>query len=140
MDDAKRKIIQENLDTLDYLKGTGVISTHKRKLADERYLFISTGGNGHKLLTTLRHQLEWQVDASEVAKKIRFLAVDTCHKEMEDLKLEGFDATEFLKLPHEGAHESIAPTKITPQMKQWIYPDLYSNRGNGEIVAVSVRL
>lgn len=129
MDDAKRKIIQENLDTLDYLKGTGVISTHKRKLADERYLFISTGGNGHKLLTTLRHQLEWQVDASEVAKKIRFLAVDTCHKEMEDLKLEGFDATEFLKLPHEGAHESIAPTKITPQMKQWIYPDLYSKTG-----------
>lgn len=35
MDSAKKKIIEENLNTLDYLKGTGIISTHKRKLADE---------------------------------------------------------------------------------------------------------
>ena len=139
MEDSRRKqLIANNLNTLDYLKGTGIISTHKRKLANECYLFISSGGNGHKMLTTLRRQLEWQVDPLELERKVGFLAIDACHQEMEDLVTElDFERTEVLKLPYEGAHDSIAPNKITPQMNQWVYPDLYAKTGGMAATAPS---
>ena len=47
MNDIHIKRVKANLNTLDYLEGTGVISTHKRKLANELFLLISWGGNGH---------------------------------------------------------------------------------------------
>lgn len=139
MDLEMKKLIEKNLNTLDYLKGTGVISTHKRKLADECYLFISSGGTGHKVLTTLRHQLKWQVDSQELAQKVRFLAIDAAHEEMDALvKEQHFSRDEVLKLPFEGAHESIAPGRITPQMKEWVYPDLYDKTGGRAITAPSL--
>ena len=115
MNDTHIKRVKANLNTLDYLEGTGVISTHKRKLANELFLFISCGGNGHKSLCTLRRQLEWKVDPQELADKVAFLALDAAYKELDELQEKyGFDSTEVLKIPFEGAHESINPATISP--------------------------
>ena len=136
MNDAQKRKVEANLKTLDYLEGTGVISTHKRKLADEVFLFISSGGNGHKTLCTIRDQLRWKVDPLELAEKTGFLAVDAAHKELDELENErGFDSTEVLRLPYEGAHESINPAKISPQMKAWVDPRLYKETGGMAITA-----
>lgn len=132
---AQQEKIQANLNTLDYLKGTGIIETRKRRLANERFLFISSGGNGHNTLQTLREQLEWKVEAAELQKKVRFLAIDTAHQEMDRLVENGFDATEILKLPYEGAHESIAPGKMLQQMLEWVYPKLYDETGGMAVTA-----
>ena len=138
MNDAQKRKVEANLKTLDYLEGTGVISTHKRKLADEVFLFISSGGNGHKTLCTIRDQLRWKVDPLELAEKTAFLAVDAAHKELDELENErGFDSTEVLRLPYEGAHESINPAKISPQMKAWVDPKLYDETGGMAITAPS---
>lgn len=48
MNDTHKQRVKANLSTLDYLEGTGVISIHKRKLVNELFVFISSGGNGHK--------------------------------------------------------------------------------------------
>lgn len=139
MDPKLKKLIEKNLNTLDYLEGTGVISTRKRKLADECYLFISSGGTGHRVLTTLRRQLEWQVDSLELEQKVRFLAIDADYEEMDALvKEQHFSRDEVVKLPFEGAHESIAPGRITPQMKEWVYPDLYDKTGGKAVTAPSL--
>ena len=115
MNDTQKRKVKTNLKTLDYLEGTGVISTHKRKLANELFLFISSGGNGHKTLCTIRDQLRWKVDPLELAEKTAFLAVDAAHKELDELENErGFDCTEVLRLPFAGAHESINPARISP--------------------------
>ena len=130
MNDAQKRKVKTNLKTLDYLDGTGVISTHKRKLANELFLFISSGGNGHKTLCTIRDQLRWKVDPLELAEKTAFLAVDAAHKELDELENErGFDSTEVLRLPFAGAHESINPKKISPQMEEWVDPELYDATG-----------
>lgn len=136
MNEAQKRKVEANLKTLDYLDGTGVISTHKRKLVNEVFLFISSGGNGHKTLCTLRDQLRWKVDPLELAEKTAFLAVDAAHKELDELENErGFDSTEVLRLPYEGAHESINPAKISPQMKAWVDPRLYDETGGMAITA-----
>ena len=136
MNDAQKRKVGANLKTLDYLEGTGVISTHKRKLADEVFLFISSGGNGHKTLCTIRDQLRWKVDPLELAEKTAFLAVDAAHKELDELENErGFDSTEVLRLPYEGAHESINPARVSPQMKAWVDPKLYDETGGMAITA-----
>lgn len=130
MNDTHIKRVKANLNTLDYLEGTGVISTHKRKLANELFLFISCGGNGHKSLCTLRRQLEWKVDPQELADKVAFLALDAAYKELDELQEKyGFDSTEVLKIPFEGAHESINPATISPQMRAWVDPELYKVTG-----------
>ena len=130
MNDTHIKRVKANLNTLDYLEGTGVISTHKRKLANELFLFISCGGNGHKSLCALRRQLEWKVDPQELADKVAFLALDATYKELDELQEKyGFDSTEVLKIPFEGAHESINPATISPQMRAWVDPELYKVTG-----------
>ena len=137
MNDTHKKRVKANLQTLDYLEGTGVISTHKRKLVDELFLFISSGGNGHKSLCTVRKQLEWKVDPKELADKVAFLAVDAAYNELGELQDKyGFDSTEVLKLPFEGAHESINPAIISPQMKEWVDPELYEVTG-GKAITMS---
>lgn len=139
MNEAQKRKVEANLKTLDYLEGTGVISTHKRKLVNEKFLFISSGGNGHKTLCTLRDQLRWKVDPLELADKTAFLAVDAAYKEMDELEEErGFDSTEVLRLPYEGAHESINPKKISPQMKEWVDPKLYDETGGMASTAASL--
>lgn len=128
---AEMNQIKTNLNRLDYLKGTGVIATHKRKLANDVYLFISSGGNGHKALCTLRDQLRWKVDPQELADKVSFLAIDAAWKEIDDLvHLHGFSENEVLRLPYEDAHESINPATMSPQMRQWVDPGLYEATGN----------
>ena len=40
MNDTHKQRVKANLNTLDYLEGTGVISIHKRKLVDELFKMI----------------------------------------------------------------------------------------------------
>lgn len=137
MNDTHKKRVKDNLLTLDYLEGTGVISIHKRKLVDELFIFISSGGNGHKSLCAVRKELEWRVALQELKDKVRFLTVDAAYKELDELQEKyGFDSTEVLKLPFEGAHESINPDTISPQMKEWVDPQLYEVTG-GKAITMS---
>lgn len=137
MNDTHKKRVKDNLLTLDYLEGTGVISIHKRKLVEELFIFISSGGNGHKSLCAVRKELEWRVALQELKDKVRFLAVDAAYKELDELlEKYGFDSTEVLKLPFEGAHESINPDTISPQMKEWVDPELYEVTG-GKAITMS---
>ena len=137
MNDTHKKRVKDNLLTLDYLEGTGVISIHKRKLVDELFLFISSGGNGHKSLCAMRKEMEWRVELQELKDKVAFLAVDAAYKELDELlEKYGFDSTEVLKLPFEGAHESINPDTISPQMKEWVDPELYEVTG-GKAITMS---
>lgn len=137
MNDTHKKRVKDNLLTLDYLEGTGVISIHKRKLVDELFIFISSGGNGHKSLCAVRKELEWRVALQELKDKVRFLTVDAAYKELDELvEKYGFDSTEVLKLPFEGAHESINPDTISPQMKEWVDPELYEVTG-GKAITMS---
>lgn len=137
MNDTHKQRVKANLSTLDYLEGTGVISVHKRKLVNELFVFISSGGNGHKSLCTVRQQLEWKVDHKELSDKVAFLAVDAAYNELDELQEKyGFDSTEVLKLPFEGAHESINPETISPQMKEWVDPELYEVTG-GKAITMS---
>ena len=85
MNDTHKKRVKDNLLTLDYLEGTGVISIHKRKLVEELFIFISSGGNGHKSLCAVRKELEWRVALQELKDKVRFLAVDAAYKELDEL-------------------------------------------------------
>lgn len=126
---AQKAKVKENLRRLDYLEGTGVIAARKRRLADEVFLFISTGGNGHKTLSTLRRQLEWKVESAELQSRVRFLAIDTAHREIEELHDQGFSREETFFIPFEGAHDSIRPDTISPQMKEWVDPKLYDETG-----------
>ena len=122
--------IQREIDKLDYMKGTGILDTPKRQLVNKRFLFISSGGSGHKMLSALRNYLKRYVDHQELETKVRFLAVDAAHNELEALtKLEGYATDEVFKLPYEGARESIKPGKISEQMKKWVDPELYGKTG-----------
>lgn len=127
---AQREKVRKNLRTLDYLQGTGVISAHKRGLVDEVFLFISTGGTGHRTLSTLRVQLEREVDSDELDAKVRFLAIDTASREIDQLRQDfGFARDETLLIPYEGAYDSINPKTISPQMKKWVDRKLFPKTG-----------
>ena len=131
LDQTKKNKIQRNLTTLDYMQGTGMISESKRKLSDEVFLFISSGGTGHKTLKTLRQRLERCVDADELQRKVRFLAIDAAWAEIDQLVNEdGFTESEVVRLPWEGAHESISPANLASSpMKTWVDPELYRQTG-----------
>lgn len=128
-EEYKRKI-EANIKTLDYLEGTGVISTDRKHLAKEIFVFISSGGSGHKALAKLKQTIIRQVETYEVENQIMFLAVDTDKGELEEYETKGlFDSTEELILPYEGVHDSIKPEKILPQLKDWVHPDLWRSTG-----------
>ena len=41
MDIRQKRIVEDNIKSLDYLKGTGIIGERKKTLADELFVFIS---------------------------------------------------------------------------------------------------
>lgn len=127
MTEAKKRRIQANLRTLDYLEGTGVISGHRRRLVDEVFLFLGAGGTGSKMLCAIRNRLRQKVSPEELEEKTAFLAVDTARKELDELERErGFDSTEVLPIPFEGF---LDPAGLSPQVKAWLPPELYDEMG-----------
>ena len=122
--------IQREIDRLDYMKGTGILDTPKRQLVNKRFLFISSGGAGHRMLSALRTNLKRCVDRDELHAKVRFLAVDADYNELDNLvRTEGYSTDEVFKLPFEGARESINPENISEQMKKWVDPELFRVTG-----------
>ncbi len=122
--------IEKNIQHLDYLEGTGVLNSIRKKLVDEFFIFIGVGGNGKKSLVELKKALKNQVEASDIANQVMCLAVDTDWKEL-DLYVEKGDLLpgEVLKIPYEGAHESINPAKALPQMHTWLHRYLWEITG-----------
>lgn len=113
MTEAKKRRVEANLRTLDYLEGTGVISGHRRRLVDEVFLFLGAGGTGSKMLCAIRNRLRQKVSPEELEEKTAFLAVDTARKELDELERErGFDSTEVLPIPFEGF---LDPAGLSPR-------------------------
>lgn len=80
--------VDENLKALDYLEGTGLLNSMKKHLAKERFLFISSGGTGHKLMKVLKENLERHVEDGDIRDRVKFLVIDTDHGELERLRRE----------------------------------------------------
>lgn len=130
MDESKTQKIDANIAQLDYLQGTGVLTTHRKHLAKEMFVFISTGGIGRKALVKLKQTIVGQVDSREVEKQTLFLAIDTANLELDDrVEKEELAVNEILKIPYVGAHDSIAPNKISPQLKRWVHEKLWRETG-----------
>ncbi len=122
--------IENNIRQLDYLEGTGVLNSTKKQLVDEFFVFISAGGAGKSALAELLNTMKRQVDASEIENKAMFLAVDTDWKDTEKYVNRGvFRDSQVLKIPYQGAHKSINPDKILPQVEEWVHEDLWSITG-----------
>ena len=128
--------ITANIKTLDYLEGTGVISTNRKKLVNEPMLFISVGGNARKVLLKHKKTVYSQVDHDEIKKKMMFLSIDTAHLELDECVARGeLEPDEILKIPFEGAHASIKPGKMLPQMEEWVHKDLWAVTGGDNLVS-----
>lgn len=133
--EQKRKV-ESNIKRLDYLEGTGVISNNRKHLANELFVFISAGGTGHQALARLKQTMVNQVDYHDVENQTMFLAVDTALKELNECVSEGkFTANEILKIPYAGAHDSISPQRILPQLAAWVHKDLWAVTGGGAAVS-----
>lgn len=130
--DTQRKLIEANLDRLDYAKGNGLLKTNKKKLLpNEGYLFISAGGTGRKALETIRHQIENTIEP-DCIDRVGYLIVDCAHNELNKLVNEGkFKEEQVLKLPFEEAWKLIDPVRLSDDRKLWVDPLLYDQVSGG---------
>lgn len=127
--EEQKSKIKINIAQLDYLEGTGIISNNRKRLAKEMFIFISAGGTGRKALARLKQTMVNAVEPDDM-KRVMFLAVDTALKELEECVTSGiFEKKEILKVPYKGAHDSIAPDKILPQLAAWVHKELWAETG-----------
>ena len=49
--------IERNIQQLDYIEGTGILSDSRKELANEIFVFISVGGAGCKALQVLKKRI-----------------------------------------------------------------------------------
>lgn len=129
LSEGQKRRIEANIGKLDYLKGTGILSSNRKHLADELFVFISTGGVGRSALVKLKQTIRNQIDKTDIDRQIMFLAIDTAMREQEEAAREELCDHEVLKIPFAGAHESINPNKILPQLKEWVHEDLWKITG-----------
>lgn len=84
-DEARRAKIKADLDRLNYAKGNGLLETAKKPLIqNEIYLFISSGGTGHKALQCVKELIERTVDPA-YRDKVGYLVVDCAENEINGL-------------------------------------------------------
>lgn len=138
LSNQEKKTIQYHFATLDYKTGTGFLHDMKKYMTNERFVFISSGGTGHKMLERMKRELQHQVNADDVRNRVRFLAIDTAQEELEQLihtkqNPNGiFEEHEVEKLPASGARTLIAPTTSDQNVATWVHRDLYEmTGGNG---------
>lgn len=130
MNEEQKLKIESNIKKLDYLEGTGILSTNKKKLVDEFFVFISAGGSGRNALERVKKTIINQIDSSYVTKQTMFLAIDSAHNEQDRVRDAGiFTPAELVKLPYKGAHKNINPDIILPQTKAWVHKELWAATG-----------
>lgn len=127
LNDAQRRQISSNIERLDYLNGTGVLTDSKKEMVRELFLIISAGGVGGKALKEIKTTVTQQIDPSAVESQIMFLCADTDYKGLDEMVQNGeFKNSEILKIPYEGALNVINPEKMNPTTREWVHPDLYA--------------
>ena len=128
--EEQQRQIYTNINKLDYLNGTGMLSSSRKHLAKELFLIISSGGAGRKALVELKKMLERQVEPDEIKDQVMFLAIDSCHGEQDAIDATGtLSSDEILKIPYKEARAVINPETIGDATKEWVHPGLY-NRTN----------
>ena len=129
-DEARRAKIKANLDRLNYAKGNGLLETAKKPLIqNEIYLFISSGGTGHKALQCVKELIERTVEPGN-RDRVGYLVVDCAANELDELCALGqFNIDEIVKVPSSGTHETIAPNQITPDKEEWVDSRLFNATG-----------
>ena len=130
MDETRKAMIRANLDKLNYAKGNGLIEVAKKPLVqNEVYLFISSGGTGHKALQCVKELIERTVVLDD-RNKVGYLAVDCAENEIDGLVRSGqFAQNETVKVPSSGTHETIDPQYITDDKKDWVDKRLFKETG-----------
>ena len=130
MDNRDKQEISNNIEKLDCLTGTGVTGNQGISLADELFVFISSGGSGREALIDIKKTLKKKANESELKEKTLFIAIDSDWNEQDSAVRKGdLDPVEAIKLPYAGVHRLINPDRITPQMKKWVHPDLWKATG-----------
>lgn len=125
--DTQRSQISDNISRLDDLNGTGVLSSSKKSMVKELFLFISAGGVGAKALREIKNTVMQQVDINEVDRQIMFICADTCYSDLDSFVEQGaFKEDEILKIPYENALNVINPQRISPTTEEWVHPELYA--------------
>ena len=125
--EAQQKKIINNINKLDYLNGTGILSSSRKHLAKELFLVISSGGVGRKALIELKKLLEQQVEPEEIKDHVMFLSIDSAHSELDSCEEEGiFTSDELMRIPYTTARAVIDPDTINEATEEWVHPDLYS--------------
>ncbi len=129
-DEARRAKIKADLDKLNYAKGNGLLETAKKPLIqNEIYLFISSGGTGHKALQCVKELIERTVDPA-YRDKVGYLVVDCAENEINGLIRSGqFRQDETVTVPSSGTHETIDPHQITPDKEEWVDSRLFEETG-----------
>lgn len=131
LDQSTMDRIKANITTLDYLKGTGVLSDHRRKLtSNEYYIFVGAGGTGTSAVKKIKERLQKEVESSDLNRYASFLCVDTDHKFLDQIII-GNDKiiteNEVAKLPFNGVLNLVWPiTNINTYIAEWIHKDLPS--------------
>ena len=124
LNDSQRKTIAGNIEKLDSLKGTGVLSNSKKQMVKELFLIISSGGIGGEALKEVKRTVIQQIDERAVDSQMMFLCCDTAHNELDQMDGE-LTQNEILKIPYQGAQLVITPGKMSPTTEQWVHPRLY---------------
>ena len=129
-DEARRAKIKANLDRLNYAKGNGLLETAKKPLIqNEIYLFISSGGTGHKALQCVKELIERTVEPGN-RDRVGYLVVDCAANELDDLCALGqFNIDEIVKVPSAGTRETIDLEYINPDKKEWVDQRLFDETG-----------
>ena len=89
LNDAQRRQISSNIERLDYLNGTGVLTDSKKEMVRELFLIISAGGVGGKALKEIKTTVTQQIDPSAVESQIMFLCADTDYKGLDEMVQNG---------------------------------------------------
>ncbi len=129
-DEARRAKIKANLDRLNYAKGNGLLETAKKPLIEnEIYLFISSGGTGHKALQCVKELIERTVEPG-YRDRVGYLVVDCAANEIDDLlRLGQFNEDETFKVPSAGTRETIDPRYINHDRAEWVDARLFNETG-----------
>ena len=126
-----RNLKRQNIQRLEYFDSQGLLKVAKKKfLTNENCLFISSGCTGCNALLELKKLIDRTVDSvytERNARRIRYLAVDCAHNELQKLVDDGkLEQDEIFKVPTENAVLSIDPALISEDKKQWVDPRLFN--------------